>query len=221
VQLNWRIHALYRWAILDLRAFWSAVLAPLVALAFLFLNPAGGDLRVRAAGYALTILGVLLVAKGVFDTQSLFSRPKYRRRIGQWLKRATIPLKRRDAVVLAGGAQFGITVNGTLTFQSKPKQRTVSERLRLLEEGLSDLKQQVTSESAKLAAQIETMKTELKEERAKRRSEVGEVRRLIDTYSAGNLDFELVGLAWLVVGQAFAYFPGEIATLVVRAAAKV
>lgn len=56
--MNWRFQALYRWAILVLRALWSALLALTLTFAYLLIDPEGGEQRVCAAGYALTLLGI-------------------------------------------------------------------------------------------------------------------------------------------------------------------
>lgn len=211
--MPWRIRAFLNWLVVDPLAFWSAIGLPVVVLVACRRVSFPGDVGVRSAGYILTLAGAFLVARGVLETQRLFERPRYLDRVHAWLKRFTIPFKRRSVIAAASSVTLGISGNATATLIRANKKRSVSERLRLLEQDVKRLETLVDASVARVANDVAQLRAKIETERNQRSEELERVRKLLVQFSAGSLDWEVVGLVWLVVGQALAYFPGEIAEI--------
>ena len=210
----WRLRAFGRWLFVDARSAWAAFGVPALATVIGIALPAPSELGIRAAGYALTLAGVLLVVRGVIETQSLFKRPSYRSRVTLWLKRLPPIFQRRQVIVAAGAAALGMaTASARASVWSNPRDDSITERVRVLEQNLGRVKEHVVAVENRLDQEVRAFQHSLATETSARDAKIAQLAQTIETYTTGSLDGELVGVAWVVVGQAFGSFPAEIARL--------
>lgn len=201
----------------ETRPVWLGLLPPLLPLFAAWPLSLAGELCVRIAGYVVTLLGVGLVARGVFETQQLFGRPRLRDRVRAWRTRLVAVFKPRSLVVAVSGASlnFGGSASATATV-GPPPTRSMSKRLEAVEAAVLSMQTQISASEQALRTDIAKVRAEVAAERVKLASQHEALAAKVEAYSAGSLDSELIGVAWLIIGQAFGSFPGEIACLLVR-----
>src|SRR4051812_41628309 len=89
--------SLVRWTFVEPKLAWaSIVIPPLILQVCLLLICWPEELRVRTAGFVLTVVGFGGIIAGVLDTQRSFDKPSYKVRFAAWFWR--FPLRRRDAI---------------------------------------------------------------------------------------------------------------------------
>lgn len=206
-----RVGVLARSLFVEPRAFWAAVLPPLAVLLLTLALPGDDEWHVRVAGYALTLLGTLVVLFGLRDTQKLFDKPSYSERFRAWLGRIPNAWRPRHIhmVVSTGGVSVTGSAVGLVT-RGAPN-NSISLRLAALERRVEDLTSRLTDSETSLRNEIAALREHLESELRKRDELSAAQHRKLETFAAGSLDVALVGIVWAVLGQAYGAFPGEIA----------
>lgn len=204
-----RILGLPRWLLIEPWKFWAALLVPFVALALSWLLGGDPGFRVRLAGYLMTFAGVLLVAHGIWETQRLFNRPRLAHRAQAWLKRFPLTAQRRVTGVV-GMALGCASVAGSLTVRKVAKDSSLEARVDALEENLRHIETRVSATEQRFLNELQKVNESLASERSERERGDHTLRDRLERFSAGGLDFELMGVVWLIVGQLFASFPDEV-----------
>ena len=168
----------------------------------------------------MTLLGVLLVAKGIGETHELFGRPRLFARAALWIRR--FPLFRSFKPISgasSGSVRFGGSANAMLGFAFDAT-APVETRLHQLERSVTQLVGDIAAIRASAESSIANVKEELRAETEKLGRSQTDIARRLENYSAGGLDYEIVGAAWVVVGQALSSFPSEIGAALTEAIAR-
>lgn len=90
---------------------------------------------------------------------------------------------------------------------------SIEEKVTAIEDNLRLIDDRVTSVDNQLRANIADLRTTIASERTAREEMERSIRAQLEDLSAGGLDFEAVGVAWVVIGNALTTFPCEIAKL--------
>lgn len=210
--LRSRVRSLWRWLVLDPWPVWAGVLAPSAVFSLSALFTHDREFRVRIAGFLVTLIGVLLVAKGIVETRKLFKRPPVRERVKAWWGRLPEALaggRTVDAQVsIAAAGAAGDAEAEVITVASDA---TLESRVAALEQRAGDLSRRITTVKLALRGEIRDVRASIETERSERARDTRAVSDRLESYSAGGLDQEGVGAFWVLVGQAFGSFPEEIA----------
>jgi hypothetical protein len=217
VRFRTRLAGLARWLFVEPRVVWATVLAPFVAVFVTRFLRHAPEARIRTAGFAMTLFGVVLVVKAIRDTQILFQRPTMRIRALTWLRKLPRLLGRTQVIEAVGIASGAATFSGRLDARVVPKDpASLESRVYALEENLRRVDDRVTAEERRIDAELRRVSELVSNERDARERAVAALDRRLADYSAGDLDWEIAGTIWLVIGQAMGSFPAEIASVMPR-----
>jgi hypothetical protein len=209
-----KLGALARWTLVEPHAVWTGLLVPLVALTLASLAPGAGELRVRAVACLMTLAGVVLVARGIIETRRRFGRPPLRARARAWLRRRPRLFDKPPGQVIRPDpvvARFG--VGSPTVAVGAPRSASIDERVAWLEQKVQSIDGRLRRIAAELRADADQLRTLLGEERAARAQADEKVEKLVEEIGAGGLDFEGVGVWWVIVGALLEAFPAEVARL--------
>lgn len=211
-----RVAGLARWLLVDPRAVWSATLVPLGAVAASTWFPLDPEGRFRAAGFLMTLAGVALVAHGIAQTQRQFMTTTIRSRAIQWAKRL-LPLLMPARPIHGSGAVTlpMFTVQGHGSVRVVPENPlSVESRIEAIEQNLKRIDERMTQTESRFEADLRAVTVQLQKHSDAHRRDLEAVRLQVKEQSTGNLDWEIVGAVWVVVGQLMDSFSPELATLV-------
>jgi hypothetical protein len=215
---GWRAKALGTWLILEPLPLWASVTVPLIGLAMGWAIPVEPELRVRLAGYLVTLAGVGLVVKGIRDKRRHFGRPALFERLRNWLSRLPAllggPRPVTGKAMMAAGAIFA-TGSGHVRL-AVSSSAPLEERLAALEENLKRIDDRITGVDGQLRGSITELREAIRVESSAREQLHQSLKMQLESLSAGGLDFEAVGVVWVVVGNAFSTFPTELAKAIAR-----
>lgn len=166
----------------------------------------------RVAGYAVTLAGVVLVGYGILQTQQMFGRPRYGTRILAWLKRFPAIFRSRKIVGAISTGGIGLSGSASATVRAGAKDGSISARLRALEENVRRIDERITGVEQHTRSELQQLRESIASEQREREQRDALLGQRLEDYSAGSLDLELVGVAWVIFGQAFGSFPAEIAS---------
>jgi hypothetical protein len=203
-----RAKGLGRWLFADPLPIWLAIVGPVGAVLLTRVFPVPAEARLKLAGFVMTILGVGLVAKSIYDTQILFERPRYRVRLLNWLKRLPPLLSR--ARVVRGEASITLpmlTVSARGHVRVNPKESTFDARLEAIEENAKRIDDRISQAERRSDEDLRRVDSLVSAEGVARKKSLDALQARLVDYSAGSLDWEIVGAAWVIVGQAFGTFP--------------
>lgn len=206
-RLRWFLH----WLLRDPALIWLAVLVPVLAIA------AGADLtgpperRVRVAGFLMTVFGVGLVGLGVLDTRRLFGQTPYRQRFIAWIEELPRIFGPGRVITATGGSSLGLSSHATATVRSTARNASISARLAALERNVKEIDTQVSALEHQLREESQKWRQELEGLSSHSRQETSKLAARLEAYSTGSVDLELMGAAWVLIGQAYGSFPQEIA----------
>ena len=211
-----RGRAFISWLLFEPRFFWLAILVPVVVLAGAsWFSPC--ELGVRGAGFAMTVAGVGLAVFGVLETRALFGQESYRRRLWRWLSSLRPIFGRASVVSMTAHATLpALRASGTLTVQASTKDGSLSARLRAVEENLKRIDDELSEAQKRLGDEVRAVREEFERSKVEHRTGISRVAAKLEEYSTGSLDLQLVGVFWVLAGQAFGSFPAEIARLLHR-----
>jgi len=107
---------------------------------------------------------------------------------------------------LGGSAAFarGVVVNPA----------SIESRVDALEKQVKWLQEDVQKQTGEINRRIDSFSAETRTALAKREAETVELRKLLDRVLMGGFDLEVAGLAWILIGQVLATWPGGFASLI-------
>jgi hypothetical protein len=206
-----RITVLVRSLFVEPWAFWAASVPPLFVLFLTLFLPGDDERRVRVAGYALTLLGTLVVLYGLRDTQKLFGKPSYTQRFRAWLGRIPNAWRPRHVHLAASTGSMSLSGSAAAMVVRRAPNNSISLRLAALERRVEDLTTRLNDSESAMRGEIASLREHLQSEFRKRDEVTAAQDRKLEKFAAGSLDVALVGIVWAVFGQAYGAFPGEIA----------
>lgn len=213
-----RGHLFIQWAFLDPRAVWGSLGLPVAILFLAWLLPLTPEFRVRIAGFLVTLAGVVLVVVEILDRQHLFNLTRFPERTLAWLKRfPRIFLRVQPIVAHAQVAIGGIGAIGKAHVRvGAGPDASLEQRMIVLEQNLERADKRITEVETELSAEIRRLQSEGEAERRAREEHDNALRKQVEQLSVGGLDFELMGVVWVIIGSAFSTFPAEIALSILR-----
>jgi hypothetical protein len=172
-------------------------------------SPASASAALRYAGTSLQILGLLSVARGLYDMRQLFPKRKegWFRRLGQVFGRPKV-------------VSVEASAGSTALVEGRPRLRsgagpgaTVEQRLEVLEGNVKQLEGEMDAEIKDVKEQVARVQGGLNRERDERRGADDKTANQIENVAIGGLHLEVVGLLWLVLGVLVTSIPDEAARL--------
>jgi hypothetical protein len=207
----WRIRGLLRWLLLEPWPVWLAFGTPIVLLFLAWRFGSRSEKDVRTAGFGVTLLGVVLVAKGLSDTRQMFGRTSAVRRSLNWALRLPSFFRRPRQISLAASVSAGASVSAALGTVLAKVPRSLESRVEGLERDVGLLGAQISGAERRISDEALRLRGEIAAERSQRQQSHDQLRHLLESYSVGGIDFEAIGLVWVIFGQMFGSFPGEVA----------
>jgi hypothetical protein len=209
-----KVRNIFRLLFLDPVPFWIAGAPPLVAVVLLSWLPFAAELNVRIAGYALTLVGIVVVVNGIRRKARLFERPASMLRVRNWLKRfrsifaspnpQTVSLEGHLNVTMSGSAQVSFTPGPTASLE---------QRIAVLEQNLKGLTDRLTLEEEHVRKAMADARRAHQQEVSALHSQTQALSVRLTEISAGSLDTELAAVVWVIFGSLYTTFPQEIAKL--------
>ncbi len=212
--LSARFGRFFRWLVLDPALVWAALGLPTIFLMLALQLSVAPELSVRIAGYMVALVGVVLVVKGIRDKQQLFQRPSLALRVNQWIRRLPpifLPTKRVSGtshISLGGATMSG---SGNLTATLTTASPTIEDRVRVLEQNFRKASERIEVVQNEVRTVADALRLEAGAMRQSHEEAHKELRRRLEDFSVGSVDFELAGVFWVVIGGALTTFPAEIA----------
>ena len=208
-----RLKLLANWLFLDPWPVWLALVPPMLAVLVSWYLPFVPELRVRAAGFVVTIAGVGLVVKGIQEKRALFGRPTFMSRFRGWIARLPGILGGPRVVNAKASLSLGglIAVGEGYVTATAPADATLEQRVAVLEENLTRVHDRITRLGERLKSEVSKLTSVVGTERAERERGDKEIRDRIEEFSVGGLDLEAAGVVWVLAGAVCGTFPGELA----------
>ena len=170
----------------------------------------------RLAGYLVTLVGVGLVVKSIYDTRLLFGKPKATFRVSQWFRRRPkFPRATIVSVSSSSSVSFGGSANVTLRYRP-PEGAQIEERVAALEKNVASIDEETNATRVRLDKEIGEFREEARTNLSLQRRDLTVVAGRVEKYSADGLDYEIVGAVCVVFGQALSSFPAESAAILTR-----
>jgi hypothetical protein len=198
-----------------LRNAWPVVLGvvgPVVAASLGWFCTDNRSDQIRFAGTALQFFGLLLVWLGISSARRAFKRPSVLAAIGQWLRSFRSSIWPRNQTIHVGSASIGLSVGGaSVVATGTVKDRTLPQRLDLLEQAVERLRQSSEARANQIEARISSVQAETRKEAAKITSAQDNLRRQMEDLAVGDSHLEIVGFCWLVLATFATSIPDVIA----------
>jgi len=190
----------------------AAVLVTALSLTLAISFPDCWEVSIRAAGMTFELLGVGVVAWGLHHTRRLFAQPTLLESIRNWLREFP-PLRRHvrlearaGSVVVRGGRAYGL-------IEIKPRPGgPLDERVTALEMNLNQVLRSVHSLEKGFDTAVDEHARLIESERKAREEGDKSAHDKIYEAVASGLHLERLGVAFLLLGIAFATMSGEIAS---------
>ena len=103
-------------------------------------------------------------------------------------------------------------VTATLTTASP----TIEDRVRVLEQNVRQASERTEVVRREVRSVADALRLEAGAMRESHEEAQKELRRRLEDFSVGSVDFELAGVFWVVIGGALTTFPAEIASGLAR-----
>ena len=174
--------------------------------------PVSLDDRVRYGGLLFELLGIGTVAYGLSDKSRLFNRQGILDECRGWWSRRPRWEVTHHYLLTGDSLTVGVSGSGDLSFwHGTSAEASVETRVAVLEKNLEILKKQSRGTVNRLKEEIKTRNEALNCERQTREQAIGDIRTLLETFGAGGLNMERIGISWLLLGVIFASIPSEVA----------
>ena len=163
--------------------------------------------RLPYAGWALEMLGVLVVFFGIGDKLRLFEKDGLIARAIKTL--SEFPLFRVDTNVIAGSANLkigGMKVRARGTV-GPPADASIEDKVAFLLERANSLYNTILDVQDATTDKIDEIKKRLDADFASIREEVDSVRQQSEKAHVGHLGWEYAGLTWIMLGLTLATVP--------------
>jgi hypothetical protein len=199
--------AFFEW-VSSFRQLWIWLGVLLLILFLFWLPPYSLPARLRQAGAVLEIFGILLVVAGIDKNRASFGKPRLWKSFLNAVKEARYIFTPRHIIVHASGAAFGVSAAatvGTIKINGSEGRLDILERqYRELDQAISNLRDDMLEQKRDLSGRI---------------SDEAEIRAISDRSALAKLDdsmtgdfkLELMGVGFLLFGQAMGSFSSGIA----------
>jgi hypothetical protein len=169
------------------------------------------DDQLRYAAFGLELAGIVVVAYGLYGTLRLFDRPSQSSRFRAWVR--SFPRLHPPALEVRGSAAFGgLATAGTGTLRATaPAMASAEDRLRILEGELDRVDQRITQFRIDVRTQFAAVLQSIDSESRTRQTDLSKLSARLEAFSVGGVDYEVIGLVWLVLGLALANLTPELA----------
>lgn len=98
----------------------------------------------------------------------------------------------------------------TVLVRAGPGDGSLSTRLKAVEVTVRRIDERITATEHELRRDLQAVRALVEEVRLQSEARSSSISLQLERYSTGSLDWELVGVVWVVWGQAFGSFPAEI-----------
>jgi hypothetical protein len=172
----------------------------IVAAVGFSLSPGSTEQRIRLTGLFLQLIGIYSVFWGIRKTRAFFQTPSSLMTFRNWARR--FPLRRRDAIVGVLGITLDAAVGSARGHSRHVAGLNASEsaRIEALEKNLDLIDQRISNLHTKVEKSDGAIKSELRDEKIERESEINTLKTMIEDLSTGGLDISAMGAVFLLVG---------------------
>lgn len=166
-------------------------------------------------GISLQLFGVVLVAKGFYDTTARFSSgTTIASRIGAWLRSAPVPFGKKAQAIhpdfIASGESFGTP---TMTMSVKEHGGTELERrIYALERNFTEMRKGLNEDMGAIRKELAKLDTALKEEGQQRAMADAATEKKLREQFADGVTEGYLGLATLFFGTVYSGMPKFLST---------
>jgi len=194
--------------------FWLLVIGTLFAWLISYRIASTCAEQILYGGTLLQLCGLLTVAYGIRELRKLFERPNMQAQLLAWvesLKRALGKPVSCTAVVGGGGVVCGgagIAVAGTTGGL------TVNERVDALEKALAEMRKEQEMKLKDLDGSVSRVEGLIHVEGANRQKGDNALLQKLEDMAVGDLQLEVIGFVWLLLGMLGTSVPNEIAKLI-------
>ncbi len=201
-----------RWVTKDILPVWATLGVAVLVAGVVWFLPCDLDDRVRYCGMALELLGILTVAYGLREKRRLFGRPSLVDHFKNWVfqQRPKWPVKADHRTTTISGSVGISEGNDTCMAKGFSRGASLEDRVTAIEVRLDTQEDKQLKIESQLNEEICNMENALDTERQSRKSALNKLHALLDTFGAGNLNLETIGVIWLVLGVILATIPSEI-----------
>jgi hypothetical protein len=170
-----------------------------------------GEIGIRISGFLLVICGVGLVAFSIKEVRKEFGHSGVARRIAEWWKGFALAWHARRDVTLAVDSATIRMVARSPTVHVSTAGLTTAERLDAFDKSIDLIRRQIQDAAETTDALKVEVASKIQGEAAALRAEIAAVGGKLERTAAHGLDYEIVGLMWLLGGDFYTTFPCEIA----------
>jgi len=187
-----------------------------VGYLFAFLTVPYLSTQVRYAGVSLETLGFVLVAIGIRETRKLFERPSLMANLAEWSRFVVNAFRSQQHSSMASvTGRLNLTLpalewKGTGTV----RESTLQDRVEILERGLQSLRDVVRENLQRQDNRLTEIDSAVRDEKSERVSAIANASYKVEQLAVGGLQYEIVGLIWVVVGTLASNLPDEVAKLI-------
>jgi hypothetical protein len=208
---------MWMWA-RDNSLFWLNLILIAVSVLIIFVWPGpmlptgASDLRLRAWGLVLQLLGIVTVWRDLTDTARRFGKRSFLNSTLAWL-RAFLTLGIAPSSATVETAEASDKVSATVRRPILPN-APLEERVAALEINLSRIDEDLSFACREIDRQGRELTAKIEAERDERNGAIERVKGSLEDAVAGNLATLAFGVAWLAVGVVLATCAPEIVKIV-------
>jgi hypothetical protein len=191
---------------------WVSVAVLLCVMLVASWLPGRLEARVRYCGLLLELIGVVTVVYNLREKRRLFKQPSLYDHLRSWLR--CRPRWGVEPRTILTADSLSISLSGKARLSSwrvMSSQASAEARLSALEANVETLRTQQAETTKHLEQEITNMIETVNSERRTRESAIGKIRTRLETFGAGSLHLEMVGLVWLICGMVASSISSEIA----------
>jgi hypothetical protein len=214
--LSFRPRQFLRWLLVEPRRVYLTLGLPLALLAVCAILPLTAELTVRIAGFRTTLAGVWLVVDDIRQRTKEGNRATIRTRLRDWVRRFPSFFREPQAITGAGHLVLdSVRLSATATvWLNAPADASPEQRIHALEENIKGLRAQVEEAARRQGDTATSLGDRIDQLTCRYDQGIAQLATKVDDISTGGVDFEMMGVVWVIAGTALCTFPGEIASLV-------
>lgn len=196
------------WLVIKPWLFWVVMLAAFAPLlAYSHLGPSlEKGIRYHATG--VQVMGLLLVAKGLFETARRFGKPAPWQSIANHIRLAMPPKIASAHARVSGSAR--VSASGSVSIKVHRTAPTDAERIAELERQVEEITTAVADVRTKTAARMDEVHKRLNDERQVRETSHRKTMDLLDQQIAGGVGEGYLGVLLVFCGTIYSGFAPEI-----------
>lgn len=173
-----------------------------------FWNP---DFHLRASGFALQILFVVIVVIDITDLIHDFERPGLIKSVKKWFKDSyTVFVPQTHHVKIEDMVSATDLASTSVHRSLGQTHLELEERVEIIEERLQDYMDDTNEKIQDLRADTNKLRKDLKKEKQELEQDLKKFKGFVERISTKGLKREGVALVWLIIGLIFSIFPMEL-----------